>query len=146
MTQYKAFESQNTLAHLSLMGFDEVRLADDMSVSFRFNGETYEVSRFDGKVCIGIARDVYSLEEIYVGMKAGVDLMRVNPGVQVFFNHADDKIRIRLWMDCGSAVDFEKTVFLGIDDLGQLSADFQNRLQYHMFERVASAFYSILHK
>ena len=146
MIQYKAFDSQNTLALLSLSGFDEVRLADDMSVSFRFNGETYEISRFDGKISIGLVRDVYSLEEIYVGMKAGVELMRVNPSVQIYYSHPDHKIRIRLWMDCATTVDFEKAVFRGIDELEQLANDFQSRLQRHLFERVASAFYSILHK
>ena len=146
MKQYRQIDPQNTLALLSLSGFDGLQLADDTFVSFRFDGTTYETTRLEGRACIGIVQDVYSYEEFLSGIRAGVDLMKSNPDVQVYYDDPDEALRIRLWLDCASALDYEKTVFRGIHELGQLFADFRARLQHHLFESVASTFYSILHK
>ena len=146
MRQYKQIAPQNTLALLSLSGFDDLQLVDDTFVSFRFDGTTYETTRLEGRACIGVVQDVYSYEEFLSGIRAGVDLMKANPDVQVYYEDPDEKLRIRLWLDCASALDYEKTVFRGIHELGQLFADFRTRLQHHLFKMVAPSFNPILNR
>ena len=145
MKSMKSNLPQNTLALLSLMGFDDIRQVDDTFVSFAFNRQTYETARLEGHACIGIIRSLYSFEECYSGMKAGEDLMKENPSLQCYYSAYEEQIRIRLWVDCNSALDYEKAVLKGIDELEGVSDSFQARVQHHMFKMVAPIFDNIIH-
>ena len=146
MKSQKTYNPQNTLAILSLGGFDELKQVDDAFVSFRFDGETYETTRMEGKACIGITREVFSNDEYWAGQDAGEDLMKGNPNLQCFYSSKADRFRIRLWADCNSTMDYEKNILQGIDELEQIGTAFQVRLQHHLFQRVAPEFETILHK
>ena len=145
MNNNKPFNPNNTLALLSLMGFDDIRQVDDIVVSFTFNRQTYETARLEGHACIGIVRNLYSLEECFSGMKAGEDLMKENPSLQCYYSAYEEQIRIRLWLDCNSALEYEKAVLKGIDELEGVSDSFQARVQHHMFKMVAPIFDNIIH-
>jgi len=141
----KAFLPQNTMVILSLMGFDDIRQVDDTFVSFRFGGQTYETARMEGHACIGTVRGLYSEEECFSGMKAGEDLMKENPSLQCYYSAYEEQIRIRLWLDCNSALEYEKAVLKGIDELEGVNDSFQARVQHHMFKMVAPIFDNIIH-
>ena len=78
----RLFQAQNTLALLSLMGFDGLEIQEDAYVSFRFCGEVFETARMEGRACLGIRRDVNSFEEYEPVIKAGDEMMGTNPDLQ----------------------------------------------------------------
>ncbi len=140
----KVYNPQNTLVLLSLARFEEVTMVDDSVVSFRFNGETYEAARMEGWLCVGSLRDHFFTDEFWAVIKAGEDLMRDNPYLQCFYSAYDDYFRIRLWLECQNILDFEKALFKGIYELGQINADLQIRIQHHLFMMVAPTFEALL--
>ena len=96
------FQAQNTLALLSLMGFDGLQVREDDYVSFRFCGEVYETARLERRACLGIRREVYSCEEYQAVMEAGDEMMGANPNIQCLFSDCNFA-RIRLWVPCPDA-------------------------------------------
>lgn len=140
------FPPQNTLAILSLMGFDGLQIRDDMYVAFRFCGEVYETARTEDRACIGITRDMFSNEEFWAASKAGEDMMTTNPDLQCFYSAHDDVLRIRLWFPCTGASCYESSLLSGIDKMEAIKPDFESRLQQHLFRMTAPVFESILHR
>ena len=139
------YHPQNTLALLSLMGFDELQIRDDSYVSFRFCGEVYETARMEGRACLGIVREVYSYDEYAAVMEAGDEMMGSNPDLQCLYSTADT-VRIRLWVPCADANAYESALLGGMDKLDLLKADFESRVQRQLFKMVAPVFENILHK
>ena len=139
------YHPQNTLALLSLMGFDELQVRDDSYVSFRFCGEVYETARMEGRACLGIVRDVYSYDEYVAVMESGDEMMGSNPDLQCLYSAADI-VRIRLWLPCADANAYESALLGGMDKMDLLKADFESRVQRQLFKMVAPVFENILHK
>ena len=137
---------QNTLTLLTLMGLDGLQMQQNMFVSFRFCGEVYETARMEGRVCIGITREIYSDEEYSAAFKAAEDLMSSNPDIQCFYSEYDCLMRIRLWLPCAGAHTFESTLMGGIDKMDSVRSDFEYRMQQHLFKMAAPVFENILHK
>lgn len=139
------YHPQNTLALLSLMGFDELQVRDDSYVSFRFAGEVYETARMEGCACIGIVREVYSDDEYFAVMETGDEMMGMNPHLQCLYS-TTDCVRIRLWVPCADANAFESALLGGMDKMDLLKSDFESRVQHHLFRIAAPVFENILHK
>ena len=139
------YHPQNTLALLSLMGFDELQMRDDSYVSFRFCGEIYETARMEGRACIGIRRVVYSFEEFDAVMNAGDEMMGANPDMQCLYSDGEC-VRIRLWVPCADANAYESALLGGMDKMDNIKSDFESRVQHHLFRMAAPVFESILHK
>lgn len=139
------YHPKNTLALLSLMGFDELQVRDDSYVSFRFCGEVYETARMEGRACLGIVRDVYSYDEYVAVMESGDEMMGTNPDLQCLYSTADT-VRIRLWLPCADANAYESALLGGMDKMDLLKADFESRVQRQLFKMVAPVFENILHK
>lgn len=141
----RLFRAQNTLALLSLMGFDELEMQEDAYVSFRFCGEVYETARMEGRACIGIRREVYSMEEFDAVMEAGDEMMGTNPDLQCLFSDCKGA-RIRLWVPCADANGYESALLGGMDRMDDLRSEFESRVQRRLFEMAAHVFENILHK
>ena len=139
------FQAQNTLALLSLMGFDELEIREDAYVSFRFCGEIYETARMEGRACLGIRRDVYSFEEYEAVMKAGDEMMGSNPDLQCLFSVCN-YARIRLWVPCADANGYESALLGGMDRMDEIRSEFESRVQHRLFEMAAPVFENILNK
>ena len=139
------YHPQNTLALLSLMGFDELQVRDDSYVSFRFCGEVYETARMEGRACLGIVREVYSYDEYAAVMEAGDEMMGTNPDLQFLYSTADC-VKIRLWVPCADANAYESALLGGLDKMDLLKSDFESRVQFHLFKMAAPVFENILHK
>ena len=139
------FNPQNTMALLSLMGFDGLQVRDDSFVSFRFCGEVYETARTEDRACIGIIRDIYSDEEYWSALRAGEDMMGTRPDLVCFYSAYEDAIRVRLWFPCSGASGYESSLLGGIDKMEGIMSDFESRLQQHLFKMNAPVFESILH-
>lgn len=141
----RLYPSQNTLALLSLMGFDGLEIREDAYVSFRFCGETYETARMEGRACLGIRREVYSFEEFEAVMAAGDDLMGTNPDLQCLFSDCNCA-RIRLWVPCADANGYESALLGGMDRMDDIRSEFESRVQRRLFAAAAPVFENILHK
>ena len=141
----RLFQAQNTLALLSLMGFDGLEIREDAYVSFRFCGEVFETARMEGRACLGIRRDVYSYEEYEAVMKAGDEMMGTNTGLQCLFSDCNCA-RIRLWVPCADANGYESALLGGMDRMDVIRAEFEARVQRRLFEAAAPVFENILHK
>lgn len=141
----RLFQAQNTLALLSLMGFDGLEIREDAYVSFRFCGEVFETARMEGRACLGIKRDVYSYEEYEAVMKAGDEMMGTNPDLQCLFSDCNCA-RIRLWVPCADANGYESALLGGMDRMDALRSEFEARVLRRLFEAAAPVFESILHK
>ena len=139
------FQAQNTLALLSLMGFDGLEVQEDAYVSFRFCGVVYETARMVGRVCLGIRRDVYSFEEYAAVMKAGDEMMGANPDLQCLFSDCN-YARIRLWVPCADASGYESALLGGMDRMDDIRSEFESRVQRCLFAMAAPVFENILHK
>ena len=141
----RLFPAQNTLALLSLMGFDGLEVREDAYVSFRFCGEVFETARMEGRACLGIRRDIYSYEEYEAVMKAGDEMMGTNPDLQCLFSDCNCA-RIRLWVPCADANGYESALLGGMDRMDVIRAEFEARVQRRLFEAAAPVFENILHK
>ena len=141
----RLFQAQNTLALLSLMGFDGLEVREDAYVSFRFCGEVFETARMEGRACLGIRRDIYSYEEYEAVMKAGDEMMGTNPDLQCLFSDCNCA-RIRLWVPCADANGYESALLGGMDRMDVIRAEFEARVQRRLFEAAAPVFENILHK
>ena len=144
-TENRLFQAQNTLALLSLMGFDGLEIQEDAYVSFRFCGEVFETARMEGRACLGIRRDVYSYEEYEAVMKAGDEMMGTNPDLQCLFSDCNC-VRIRLWVPCADANGYESALLGGMDRMDDIRSEFESRVQRRLFEAAAPVFENILHK
>ena len=141
----RLFQAQNTLALLSLMGFDGLEIREDAYVSFRFCGEVFETARMEGRACLGLRRDIYSFEEYEAVMKAGDDMMGTNPDLQCIFSDCNCA-RIRLWVPCADANGYESALLGGMDRMDVIRSEFEARVQRRLFEAAAPVFENILHK
>ena len=141
----RIFQAQNTLALLSLMGFDGLEIREDAYVSFRFCGEVFETARMEGRACLGLRRDIYSFEEYEAVMKAGDEVMGTNPDLQCLFSDCNCA-RIRLWVPCADANGYESALLGGMDRMDVIRAEFEARVQRRLFEAAAPVFENILHK
>ena len=141
----RLFQAQNTLALLSLMGFDGLEIREDAYVSFRFCGEVFETARMEGRACLGLRRDIYSFEEYEAVMKAGDEMMGTNPDLQCLFSDCNCA-RIRLWVPCADANGYESALLGGMDRMDALRSEFEARVQRRLFEAAAPVFENILHK
>ena len=141
----KMYHPQNTLALLSLMGFDELQVREDDYVSFRFCGEVYETARLERRACLGIRREVYSCEEYQAVMEAGDEMMGANPNIQCLFSDCNFA-RIRLWVPCPDANCFESVLLGAMDRMDAIQAEFEARVQRRLFAVAAPVFENILHK
>ena len=141
----KMYHPQNTLALLSLMGFDGLEVREDADVSFRFCGEVFETARMEGRACLGIRRDVYSYEEYEAVMKAGDEMMGTNPDLQCLFSECNCA-RIRLWVPCADANGYESALLGGMDRMDAIRSEFEARVQRRLFEAAAPVFENILLK
>ena len=141
----RLFQAQNTLALLSLMGFDGLEIREDAYVSFRFCGEVFETARMEGRACLGLRRDIYSFEEYEAVMKAGDDMMGTNPDLQCLFSDCNCA-RIRLWVPCADANGYESALLGGMDRMDVIRSEFEARVQRRLFEAAAPVFENILHK
>ena len=141
----RLFQAQNTLALLSLMGFDGLEIREDAYVSFRFCGEVFETARMEGRACLGLRRDIYSFEEYEAVMKAGDEMMGTNPDLQCLFSDCNCA-RIRLWVPCADANGYESALLGGMDRMDVIRAEFEARVQRRLFEAAAPVFENILHK
>ena len=139
------FQAQNTLALLSLMGFDGLQIREDSYVSFRFCGEVYETARAEGRACLGIRREVYSFDEFVATLEAGDEMMGTNPDLQCLFSDGDCA-RIRLWVPCAGANDYESALLGGMDRMDGIRSEFESRVQHSLFKMAAPVFENILHK
>ena len=142
--EHRLFQVQNTLALLSLMGFDGLEVREDAYVSFRFCGEVFETARMEGRACLGIRRDVYSYEEYEAVMKAGDEMMGTNPDLQCLFSDSNCA-RIRLWVPCADANGYESALLGGMDRMDAIRPEFEARVQHRLFEAAAPVFENILH-
>ena len=140
----RLFQAQNTLALLSLMGFDGMEIREDAYVSFRFCGEVFETARMEGRACLGIRRDIYSYEEYEAVMKAGDEMMGTNPDLQCLFSDCNCA-RIRLWVPCADANGYESALLGGMDRMDAIRPEFEARVQRRLFEAAAPVFENILH-
>ena len=140
----RLFQAQNTLALLSLMGFDGLEVREDAYVSFRFCGEVFETARMEGRACLGIRRDIYSYEEYEAVMKAGDEMMGTNPDLQCLFSDCNCA-RIRLWVPCADANGYESALLGGMDRMDAIRPEFEARVQRRLFEAAAPVFENILH-
>ena len=141
----RLFQAQNTLALLSLMGFDGLEIREDAYVSFRFCGEVFETARMEGRACLGLRRDIYSYEEYEAVMKAGDEMMGTNPDLQCLFSDCNCA-RIRLWVPCADANGYESALLGGMDRMDAIRSEFEARVQRRLFEAAAPVFENILHK
>ena len=141
----RLFQAQNTLALLSLMGFDGLEIREDAYVSFRFCGEVFETARMEGRACLGLRRDIYSFEEYEAVMKAGDEMMGTNPDLQCLFSDCNCA-RIRLWVPCADANGYESALLGGMDRMDVIRSEFEARVQRRLFEAAAPVFENILHK
>ena len=141
----RLFQAQNTLALLSLMGFDGMEIREDAYVSFRFCGEVFETARMEGRACLGLRRDIYSFEEYEAVMKAGDEMMGTNPDLQCLFSDCNCA-RIRLWVPCADANGYESALLGGMDRMDVIRSEFEARMQRRLFEAAAPVFENILHK
>ena len=141
----RLFQAQNTLALLSLMGFDGLEIREDAYVSFQFCGEVFETARMEGRACLGLRRDIYSYEEYEAVMKAGDEMMGVNPDLQCLFSDCNCA-RIRLWVPCADANSYESALLGGMDRMDAIRSEFESRVQRRLFEAAAPVFENILHK
>lgn len=139
------FDSQNTMALLSLMGFDGLEVRADSYVSFRFCGEVYETARVGDRACLGIRRCVYSFEEYIAALEAGDGMMGTNPDLQCLCSDGDC-IRIRLWVPCSGVSGYESALLGAMDKMDVIRAEFESRVQRRLFEMAAPVFENILHK
>ena len=139
------FHPQNTLALLSLMGFDGLQIREDSYVSFRFCGEVYETARTEGRACLGIRREVYSFDEFVATLEAGDEMMGTNPDLQCLFSDSDCA-RIRLRVPCAGANDYESALLGGMDRMDGIRSEFESRVQHSLFKMAAPVFENILHK
>ena len=139
------FHPQNTLALLSLMGFEGLEIREDAYVSFRFCGEIFETTRMEGRACLGIRREVYSDEEYDAVMEAGDEMMGTNPDLQCLFSDCDGA-RIRLWVPCADANSYESALLDGMDRMDDIRSEFESRVQRRLFAAAAPVFENILHK
>ena len=139
------YQAQNTLALLSLMGFDGLEIRQDAYVSFRFCGEIYETARMEGRACLGIRREVYSFEEFEAVLAAGDDMMGTNPDLQCLFSDCNCA-RIRLWVPCADANGYESALLGGMDRMDIIRSEFESRVQGSLFAAAAPVFENILHK
>ena len=139
------YHPQNTLALLSLMGFDGLQIREDAYVSFRFCGEVYETARMEGRACLGIQREVYSFDEFVAAMEAGDEMMGTNPDLQCLFSDCNCA-RIRLWVPCADANSYESALLGGMDRMDAIRSEFESRVQRRLFEATAPVFENILHK
>lgn len=142
--EHRLFQAQNTLALLSLMGFDGLEVREDAYVSFRFCGEVFETARMEGRACLGIRRDVYSYEEYEAVMKTGDEMMGTNPDLQCLFSDCNCA-RIRLWVPCADANGYESALLGGMDRMDAIRPEFEARVQRRLFEAAAPVFENILH-
>ena len=140
----RLFQAQNTLALLSLMGFDGMEIREDAYVSFRFCGEVFETARMEGRACLGLRRDIYSFEEYEAVMKAGDDMMGTNPDLQCLFSDCNCA-RIRLWVPCADANGYESALLGGMDRMDVIRSEFEARVQRRLFEAASPVFKNILH-
>jgi hypothetical protein len=141
----RLFQAQNTLALLSLMGFDGLEIREDAYVSFRFCGEVFETARMEGRACLGLRRDIYSFEEYEAVMKTGDDMMGTNPDLQCLFSDCNCA-RIRLWVPCADANGYESALLGAMDRMDAIRSEFESRVQRRLFAAAAPVFESILHK
>ena len=141
----RMFHPQNTLALLSLMGFEGLEIREDAYVSFRFCGEIFETARMEGRACLGIRREVYSDEEYDAVMEAGDEMMGTNPDLQCLFSDCDGA-RIRLWVPCADANSYESALLDGMDRMDDIRSEFEARVQRRLFAAAAPVFENILHK
>lgn len=141
----RMFHPQNTLALLSLMGFEGLEIREDAYVSFRFCGEIFETARMEGRACLGIRREVYSDEEYDAVMEAGDEMMGTNPDLQCLFSDCDGA-RIRLWVPCADANSYESALLDGMDRMDDIRSEFESRVQRRLFAAAAPVFENILHK
>ena len=141
----RLFQAQNTLALLSLMGFDGLEIREDAYVSFRFCGEVFETARMEGRACLGLRRDIYSFEEYEAVMKAGDEMMGTNPDLQCLFSDCNCA-RIRLWVPCADANGYESALLGGMDRMDDIRSVFESQVQRHLFAAAAPVFENILHK
>ena len=141
----RIFQAQNTLALLSLMGFDGLEVREDAYVSFRFCGEVFETARMEGRACLGVRREIYSYEEYEAVMKAGDEMMGTNPDLQCLFSDCNCA-RIRLWVPCADANGYESALLGGMDRMDAIRSEFESRVQRQLFEAAAPVFENILHK
>ena len=152
----RLFQAQNTLALLSLMGFDGMEIREDAYVSFRFCGEVFETARMEGRACLGLRRDIYSFEEYEAVMKAGDEMMGTNPDLQCLFSDCNcarirlwvsdcNCARIRLWVPCADANGYESALLGGMDRMDAIRPEFEARVQRRLFEAAAPVFENILH-
>ena len=139
------FHPQNTLAMLSLMGFDGLQIRDDSYVSFRFCGEVYETARMEGRACLGIVREVYSYDEYVAVMETGDEMMGTNPDLQCLYS-TEDCVRIRVWIPCADANAYESALLGGMDMMDSIRSEFESRVQHHLFRMAAPIFENNLHK
>ena len=144
-TENRLFQAQNTLALLSLMGFDGLEIRGDAYVSFRFCGEVYETARMEGRACLGIRREVYSCEEYEAVMGTGDEMMGTNPDLQCLFSDCNCA-RIRLWIPCADANGYESALLGAMDRMDAIRSEFESRVQRRLFEAAAPVFENILHK
>ena len=141
----KMYQAQNTLALLSLMGFDGLEIRADAYVSFRFCGEVFETARMKGRACLGLRRDIYSFEEYEAVMKSGDEMMGTNPDLQCLFSDCNCA-RIRLWVPCADANGYESALLGGMDRMDVIRSEFEARVLRRLFEAAAPVFENILHK
>ena len=141
----RMFHPQNTLALLSLMGFEGLEVREDAYVSFRFCGEIFETARMEGRACLGIRREVYSDEEYDAVIEAGDEMMGTNPDLQCLFSYCDCA-RIRLWVPCADANSYESALLGGMDRMETIRSEFEARVLRRLFEAAAPVFENILHK
>ena len=144
-TENRLFQAQNTLALLSLMGFDGLEIQEDAYVSFRFCGEVFETARMEGRACLGVRRDIYSCEEYEAVMKAGDEMMGTNPDLQCLFSDCNC-VRIRLWVPCADANGYESALLGAMDRMDGIRSEFESRVQRRLFAAAAPVFDGILHK
>ena len=145
MKQYRQIDPQNTLALLSLMGFDGLQIREDAYVSFRFCGEVYETARMERRACLGIRREVYSFDEFIAAMEAGDEMMGTDPDLQCLFSDGDGA-RIRLWVPCEGANGYESALLGAMDRMDGIRSEFESRVQRRLFAAAAPVFDGILHK
>ena len=139
------YHPQNTVALLSLMGFDELQIREDTYVSFRFCGDVYETARAKDRVCLGIRREVYSCEEYEAVMGAGDEMMCTNPDIQCLFSECNCA-RIRLWVPCADANGYESALLGAMDRMDGIRSEFESRVMRRLFAAAAPVFENILHK
>lgn len=135
------------MALLSLRGYDGLGVRRDSFVSFRYLGRSYETVRQEGRICVGLCRDVYSDEEFESALKAGEEMMAGNPDLQCFFSVYDRTFKLRLWVPCPMAADFDAVLTGGLDTLTEsVEAEFEQLVQRHVFELAAPAFNAIVQR